>query len=180
MNPGQALATFGGGCFWCTEAIFLQLTGVESVQSGYAGGTEPEPSYEAVCQGRTGHAEVVQVRYDPAIISYDTLLQVFFATHDPTTPDRQGADVGSQYRSVVLVHDDAQRAVAEQVVRRLEADQIFDAPIVTQIQALTRFWPAEAYHQNYLARNPAQPYCQAVVSPKVAKFRHRFQALLRP
>lgn len=173
-DPTTALATLGGGCFWCLDAVYRRLRGVTRVVSGYAGGAEPNPTYEQVCAGRTGHAEVVQVAYDPRAISYRELLEVFFAIHDPTTPDRQGADVGPQYRSIVLVHDDAQRTEAEGVIAELTADDTFGQPIVTQVEPLGRFWPGEAYHQDYFARNPRQGYCQVVIAPKVAKLRAKF------
>jgi peptide-methionine (S)-S-oxide reductase len=174
---GKEVATFGGGCFWCTEAVFRELRGVEKVESGYAGGTVPNPSYEAVCSGRTGHAEVVQVTFDPHVISYRDLLEVFFATHDPTTENRQGADVGTQYRSTILYHDDAQRRTAEAVIAELERDGAFPEPIVTKVEPFDRFYPAERYHQEYFARNPRQPYCQIVIAPKLAKFRQKFATM---
>lgn len=167
-------ATFGGGCFWCTEAVFQQLRGVTSVTSGYSGGSVPNPTYEQVCGKRTGHAEVIQVTFDPRQIAYADLLEVFFHTHDPTTPDRQGNDVGPQYRSVIFYHDDAQRRTAEQVRQRLDRTGEFAAPIVTAIEPFTQFWPAESYHQNYFTANPRQPYCSIVIAPKVEKFRKAF------
>ena len=167
-------ATFGGGCFWCVEAVLQPLRGVQRVESGYAGGRVPNPTYREVCSGRTGHAEVVQVTFDPDEISYADLLRVFFATHDPTTKNRQGADLGSQYRSIILTHDEAQRATAEAVLRELTEDDVFGKPIVTEVQPLDRFYPAEAYHQDYYRRNPEAPYCQAVIAPKVAKLRQRY------
>ena len=173
----RAQATFGGGCFWCTEAVFRELRGVEKVESGYAGGTVERPSYEAVCGGHTGHAEVVQVTYDPAVVSYRDLLEVFFATHDPTTENRQGADVGTQYRSTVLYHDEEQRRTAEATIAELERDGAFDDAIVTKVEPLGTFWPAERYHQEYYARNARQPYCQVVIAPKLAKFRQKFASL---
>jgi peptide-methionine (S)-S-oxide reductase len=173
----RAQATFGGGCFWCTEAVFKELRGVERVESGYAGGAVDAPSYEAVCTGRTGHAEVVRVTYDPSVVSYRDLLEVFFATHDPTQLDRQGADVGTQYRSAVFYADEAQRATAEGVIAELARDGVFDAPVVTTLEPLGTFWPAERYHQDYYARNPRQGYCQVVIAPKLAKFRQRFAEL---
>lgn len=172
-------ATFGGGCFWCVEAVLERLEGVRSVTSGYAGGHVENPSYRAVCAGTTGHAEVVRVEFDPAVISYRDLLEVFFATHDPTTPDRQGADVGPQYRSIILYESDEQRETAESVLRELEEDDVFGAPIVTELQPLDRFWPAEPYHQDYYRNNPAQPYCRAVIAPKVAKLRASFADRLK-
>jgi peptide-methionine (S)-S-oxide reductase len=176
-GTNRAVATFGGGCFWCTEAVFKELRGVEKVESGYAGGTVPSPSYEAVCTGLTGHAEVVQVTYDPGVVSYRDLLEVFFATHDPTTLNRQGADVGTQYRSTVLYHDDAQRREAEATIAELEREHAFDDPVVTKVEPLEHFYPAERYHQDYYARNGRQPYCQIVIAPKLAKFRQKFAAL---
>jgi peptide-methionine (S)-S-oxide reductase len=172
------LATFGGGCFWCTEAVYRRLQGVLGVESGYAGGHVANPTYQQVCAGNTGHAEVIQVRYDPAKTSYEDLLEVFFRTHDPTTLDRQGNDVGTQYRSIVLVHDDEQRRVAEEVKARLDASGYFGKPIVTEIVPYDRFWKAEDYHQDYFALNPSQPYCLAVVGPKVAKFEKAFHGRL--
>ncbi len=170
-------ATFGGGCFWCTEAVFVELRGVHTVESGYAGGQVPNPSYDAVCSGRTGHAEVIQVTYDPAIVSYRDLLEIFFATHDPTTLNRQGGDSGTQYRSVVFYHDDAQKREAESVIAELTARHAFDARIVTEVAPLTTFYAAESYHQDYYARNGRQPYCQVVIAPKLAKFRQKYAAL---
>lgn len=173
------LATLGGGCFWCTEAVFVELEGVESVTSGYAGGDVEHPTYEQVCTGRSGHAEVVQISYDPKTIDYGDLLDVFFATHDPTTLNRQGADSGTQYRSVIFVHDDRQREIAESRIRSLNDEQLFPGPIVTLVQPLPHFWPAEDYHQDYFAGHASQPYCQAVINPKLAKFRQKFAARLR-
>ena len=174
------LATFGGGCFWCLEAVFQNLKGVQKVESGYAGGSVPHPTYEQVCSGRTGHAEVVQVTFDSAVISYQDLLEVFFAIHDPTTMNRQGADVGTQYRSVILFHSPEQRATAERVMKELESAQLWHGTIITQLAPCEAFFRAESYHQNYFRSNPTQPYCLAVVAPKLAKFRqHRLAALLR-
>jgi peptide-methionine (S)-S-oxide reductase len=173
------LATLAGGCFWCLEAVFEQLRGVTKVQSGYAGGHVPNPSYQAVCTGMTGHAEVVQVAFDPAVISYRDLLGVFFTLHDPTTLNAQGGDVGTQYRSAIFYHDDEQRRVAEEVVRELEAEHVFDDPIVTEIVPLTTFYPAEEYHREYYRRNPNQPYCRAVIAPKVAKLRSKYLEKLK-
>lgn len=172
-------ATVGGGCFWCLDAAFRDLRGIDRVVSGYAGGRVRDPSYEAVCTGTTGHAEVVQVTYDPRVITYDELLEVFFALHDPTTPNRQGADVGPQYRSIIFYHDDAQRAAAEATIRRLTEEQVWDAPIVTQLEPIPEFWPAEEYHQDYFAKHPGSGYCQVVVAPKVAKLRRAFASKLR-
>lgn len=176
----HALATLGGGCFWCLEAVFEQLQGVHAVRSGYAGGTPAHPSYELVCTGTTGHAEVVQVTFDPGVISYRDLLQIFFVTHDPTQLNRQGADVGTQYRSVIFTHDEAQQETADQIVAELTRDEVFDRPIVTEITPLAVFYPAEDYHQEYYRRNTRQPYCQAVIAPKVAKLRRTYLARLKP
>ncbi|MCA3324441.1 MAG: peptide-methionine (S)-S-oxide reductase MsrA [Roseomonas sp.] len=173
-------ATLGGGCFWCLEAVFLGMKGVAAVTSGYAGGHVANPSYEEVCGKRTGHAEVVQVSYDPAMISFRDLLKVFFTIHDPTTKDRQGADIGPQYRSIILTHDDAQATTAREVMAELTAARLWGNPIVTEIVPLTQFWPAEPEHHNYFARNPWSGYCQAVVAPKVLKFRKNFANLLKP
>ncbi|MBS3933608.1 MAG: peptide-methionine (S)-S-oxide reductase MsrA [Truepera sp.] len=170
-------ATLGGGCFWCLEAAFKELRGVSQVTSGYAGGHLPNPTYEQVCSDTTGHAEVVQIRFDPALLSYRDLLAVFFTIHDPTTLNRQGHDIGSQYRSVIFYHDEAQREVAEAVM--VEVAPLWDDPLVTELLPLPTFYPAEDYHHNYFANNPAQPYCQLVVAPKVAKVRQRFAAKLR-
>lgn len=175
----QGIATVGGGCFWCLEAVFEQLEGVQSVESGYAGGHLRDPSYQEVCSGSTGHAEVVQIRFDPQVLTYGDLLGVFFATHDPTTLNRQGADVGSQYRSVILTHSDRQRTVAEALIQELETEALFDDPIVTEVAPLETFYPAEAYHREYYRNNPDQAYCRAVISPKVAKFRQRYADRLK-
>jgi methionine-S-sulfoxide reductase len=171
-------ATFGSGCFWCTEAVFQQLRGVKSVTSGYSGGDVENPSYEHVCTGRTGHAEVVQVAYDPAQITFADLLKVFWQTHDPTTLNRQGHDVGTQYRSAVFYHDEYQRQIAEQYKQQLDATGTFGAPIVTEITPLKNFFPAENYHQDYFRSNPAQSYCAFVIRPKVEKFQKQFADLL--
>lgn len=168
------VATLVGGCFWCLEAAFEQLRGVERVESGYAGGDAPNPTYEQVCSGTTGHAEVVQVTFDPAVIAFRDLLQVFFTIHDPTTRDRQGADVGSQYRSAILFHTPEQQRAALEVIRELDAARLWDDPIVTEVTPLLRFWPAEAYHREYYRRNPDQGYCRAMIAPKVAKLRKEF------
>ena len=167
-------ATLAGGCFWCMEAVFLPLRGVEKVVSGYTGGTVRNPTYRDVCAGHTGHAEAVEVTFDPKTISYDEILEIFFGLHDPTTKDRQGADVGTQYRSAIFYHSPAQKAAAEAAIERLNGERIFPAPIVTEVVAAAAFYPAEAYHQNYFAQNPSQPYCQAVISPKVAKLRKKY------
>lgn len=179
MDPLTNLATFGGGCFWCTEAIFKQLHGVSNVTSGYAGGNIPNPTYEQVCSHATGHAEVIQLTFDPAVISYEQLLEVFFLTHDPTQIDRQGNDVGEQYRSVIFYHDEIQQKTATAVKGRIEAAGVFDDQIATAIVPLETFYPAEKYHQDYFAKNPNQPYCQAIINPKLAKFRKKFSALLK-
>lgn len=178
-KPAHETVTLAGGCFWCLEAVFEQLEGVESVVSGYAGGKRPNPTYEQVCSGATGHAEVVQVSYDPGKLMYRELLEIFFAFHDPTTPDRQGPDRGTQYRSAIFYHDAAQRAVAEEVIARLTREQVFADPIVTQVAPLTAFYPAEGYHQGYYRANPNQPYCRAMVAPKVAKLREKYLARLK-
>jgi len=179
-NTGEReVATLGGGCFWCLDAIYRQLRGVERVESGYAGGTTPNPSYREVCGGRTGHAEVVQITFDPMEISYRDLLDVFFTIHDPTTKDRQGGDMGPQYRSVILTHSDAQARVAREAIADVTAEKIWDDPIVTEIVPFTKFYPAEDYHQDYFANNARQPYCQIVIAPKVAKFRRKFLEKMR-
>lgn len=177
--PNLAKATFAGGCFWCTEAVYAELKGVKSVTSGYIGGTVENPTYEQVCTGRTGHAEAIEIEYDPQVVSYEKLLEVFFATHDPTTKNRQGADVGTQYRSGVFYHDAGQRKIAEEVIAKLDAAQVFPAKIVTEVTPASTFYPAEKYHQDYFANNPFQPYCQAVAAPKVAKVRKVFKELVR-
>ena len=176
--PKLDKATFAGGCFWCTEAVYAQIKGVKSVTSGYIGGEVPNPTYKDVCTGLTGHAEAVEIEYDPAVVSFEKLLEVFFATHDPTTKNRQGADVGTQYRSGVFYHDDEQKRIAEEVIKRLDAAGAFPAEIVTEVTKATTFYPAEDYHQDYFANNPRQPYCQAVVAPKVDKVRKVFKDLL--
>jgi peptide-methionine (S)-S-oxide reductase len=170
-------ATLGGGCFWCLDAGFRGLGGVRSVVSGYAGGALPDPSYRQVCSGVTGHAEVVQIGFDPAQVDYETLLRVFFSLHDPTTLNRQGADVGTQYRSVIFYHSDAQRATAQRVMAELTAERLWPDPIVTELTPLTHFYPAEEYHQDYFRQNPHQGYCQVVIAPKLAKLRERHRAL---
>jgi peptide-methionine (S)-S-oxide reductase len=174
LSQQKEIATLAGGCFWCLEAVFDQLRGVEDVVSGYSGGVRPNPTYEQVCTGATGHAEVVQVTFDPQVVSFRDLLGVFFAIHDPTTLNRQGADVGTQYRSAIFYHSAEQKAVAEQVIGELNAAGLWPRPIVTQVTPFEAFYPAEDYHQEYFARNPYQGYCQAVVAPKVAKFRKQF------
>ena len=180
MTPAQTeVATLGGGCFWCLEAVFEQLKGVEQVQSGYAGGTVPDPTYHEVCAGDTGHAEVVQVAFDPSVISFREILDVFFAIHDPTTRDRQGADVGTQYRSVILYHSPEQKKTAEQRIAELNAEGIWARPIVTEVVPFEVFYPAEEEHRQYYQLHPEKAYCAAVISPKVAKFRKHFSAKLR-
>jgi peptide-methionine (S)-S-oxide reductase len=175
----RVTATLGGGCFWCLEAVFDRLEGVESVESGYAGGHVEDPTYRQVCAGNTGHAEVVRIAYDPSVIAFRDLLDVFFAIHDPTTPDRQGHDVGPQYRSIILYESDAQRIAAEEVVAGLESEGVFAAPIVTTIEPLGTFYPAESYHSDYYRNNPGQPYCRVVIDPKVAKLRQKFAHRLK-
>jgi peptide-methionine (S)-S-oxide reductase len=172
-------ATLGGGCFWCLEAVYDEVQGVISVESGYAGGKVENPSYQQVCSGATGHAEVVRVTFDPQAISYGEILEIFFSIHDPTTLNRQGADVGTQYRSVIFFHDPSQEQTARQVMREIEAAKIWDKPLVTQLEPLETFYLAEAYHQEYFKKNPYQGYCQIVVAPKVAKFRQKFAARLK-
>jgi peptide-methionine (S)-S-oxide reductase len=178
-QPDRELATLGGGCFWCLEAVFKDLRGVESVVSGYAGGEVENPSYEQVCSGRTGHAEVVQIAFDPKVVTFRDLLDVFFTIHDPTTKDRQGADVGPQYRSIILYHSPEQKAAAEAAIADLKAKGVWRAPIVTEFVPLEKFYPAEAYHQDYFEQNPRQRYCQIVIAPKVAKFRKEHLARLK-
>lgn len=180
MSPTQVkeVATLAGGCFWCLEAIYDQLRGVEDVVSGYAGGQRPNPSYEQVCTGATGHAEVVQITFDPQVVSFRELLEVFFTIHDPTTLNRQGADVGTQYRSAVFFHSPAQQTIVQQVIRDLEDAAIWQHKIVTEVTPFTVFYPAEAYHQEYFAHHPEQGYCQIVIAPKVAKFRQKYLSRL--
>jgi len=175
----REVATLAGGCFWCLEAVFDQLEGVEDVVSGYAGGHVPNPTYKHVCTGETGHAEVVQVTFDPQIVSYRDLLKVFFAIHDPTTLNRQGGDVGTQYRSAIFTHSDEQEQAAEAVIGELNEAGIWDEPIVTEVSPFEVFYPAEEYHQEYFARNPYQAYCQIVIAPKVAKFRKQYLERLK-
>lgn len=181
MNASREheLATLGGGCFWCLEAVFQQLEGVEKVVSGYAGGNVPDPSYEQVCAGTTGHAEVVQISYNPDLISYDELLDVFFTIHNPTTLNRQGADVGTQYRSVIFSHTPEQEAAAERKIRQLEKENVWEDPIVTQVQPFNKFHRAEERHQNYYDENPGKPYCQVVINPKLAKLRKTYVEKLK-
>ena len=176
---GKEIATLAGGCFWCLEAVYDQLRGVEDVVSGYAGGRVRNPSYGEVCTGTTGHAEVVQVTFDPTAISFRAILEVFFTIHDPTTLNRQGADVGTQYRSAIFYHSPEQKATAEQVIGEIGAAKIWPAPIVTEVAPLDAFYPAEDYHQEYFARNPNQGYCTVVIAPKVAKFRKQYLSRLK-
>jgi peptide-methionine (S)-S-oxide reductase len=177
-NIGE-VATLGGGCFWCTEAIFNELRGVEKVESGYSGGTVANPSHRQVCTGTTGHAEVIQIRFNPAVISYENLLRIFFTLHDPTTLNRQGADVGTQYRSIILYHNQQQKETAEKVMREIDASGIWNKPIVTELAPFNMFYKAEDYHQGYFKNNRGQPYCQIVIAPKVAKLREHFREKLK-
>ena len=179
MEKNLITATFAGGCFWCLEAVYDQVKGVHSVESGYAGGHVNNPTYRDVCNGTTGHAEVVQVHYDGNVVSYQDLLTIFFGIHDPTTLNRQGADVGTQYRSAIFYHNEEQKDIAEKFIKDLEMQKVFDNPIVTEVVPLDKFYMAEDYHQEYFAKNPYQGYCMAVVSPKVSKFRKHFQDLLK-
>jgi len=179
VPQGQSVATLAGGCFWCLEAVYDGMKGVQSVESGYMGGGNANPSYEQVCGGDTGHAEVVRVTFDPAVVSFRELLEVFFVIHDPTTPNRQGNDVGTQYRSAVFYHTPEQKADAEAVIARLNAEKLYPKPIVTEVTAAAAFYMAEPYHQEYFERNPTQPYCQFVVAPKVRKFRSQFLERLK-
>jgi len=179
MANKKEVATLAGGCFWCLEAIYNDLDGVVSVESGYSGGHAAHPTYQQVCDGNSGHAEVVQVHFDPQVISYQDLLTIFFTIHDPTTLNRQGNDVGSQYRSAIFYHDEEQRKVAENVVAKIEAEGLWQDPIVTELSAFEAFFPAEAYHQGYFKDNPYQPYCQVVIAPKVAKFRQKYASRLK-
>jgi peptide-methionine (S)-S-oxide reductase len=179
MSNKLQTATLAGGCFWCLEAVYDEIRGVHSVESGYAGGHVDNPTYRAVCNGDTGHAEVVQVQFDPDVVSYRDLLNVFFAIHDPTTLNRQGADVGTQYRSAIFYHDEEQKRIAEELIKDLNTQKIWDRPLVTQVEKLDKFYIAEDYHQEYFANNPYQPYCMAVVAPKVSKFRKHFLELLK-
>jgi peptide-methionine (S)-S-oxide reductase len=180
-NAGRKLetATLAGGCFWCVEAVFDELRGVESVVSGYIGGDVPNPSYESVCSGATGHAEAVQVTFDPGVVTFREILEIFFTVHDPTTLNRQGADVGTQYRSAIFYHTPEQHETAELVMAELNGEKIWDAPIVTEVAPLSEFYAAEAYHQKYFRNNPGQGYCRAVVAPKVSKFRQKFLEKLK-
>ena len=178
-SNGKEVATLGGGCFWCLEAVYDELSGVEQVESGYSGGTVVNPSYRQVCAGTTGHAEVVQLTFDPHVISFKEILEIFFTIHDPTTLNRQGGDVGPQYRSAIFYHNQGQKAIAEQVIEEINAAHIWHAPIVTEVTPFTTFYQAEDYHQEYFQHNSQQPYCQVVVAPKVTKFRKQYLAKLK-
>jgi peptide-methionine (S)-S-oxide reductase len=173
------VATLAGGCFWCLEAVYNQLRGVLKVESGYAGGHIPNPTYQQVCTGSTGHAEVVQITFDPEAITFRDLLEIFFTIHDPTTLNRQGADVGTQYRSAIFYHTPEQKQIAEQIIAEMTGERVWDSPIVTQLEPLKDFYGAEAYHREYYQNNPSQPYCQVVIAPKVAKFRQKYLEKLR-
>ena len=183
MTDGKAAktetATFAGGCFWCTEAVFLRLKGVSKVTSGYTGGDVANPTYEQVCTGKTGHAEGIQIVYDPKVITYDQLLDVFFHTHDPTTLNRQGNDVGTQYRSAVFFHNEKQKAAAKKMIDKINAEGVFDDPIVTKLEELEKWYPAEDYHQKYFDQNPGQGYCRFIINPKIIKFRKRYKTMLK-
>ncbi len=179
MGKENEVATLAGGCFWCLEAVYNELRGVESVVSGYTGGHVPDPTYQQVCSDTTGHAEAVQISFDPQVISYADLLKVFFTIHNPTTLNRQGADEGTQYRSAIFYNSPEQKATAERVIKELEKEKIWDDPIVTEVVPLDKFYSAEDYHQEYFKKNPWQPYCRAVVAPKVAKFRSHFLEKLK-
>ena len=172
-STGSELATLGGGCFWCLEAVFDQVKGVDRVESGYMGGGRPSPTYEAVCTGTTGYAEIIQIRFDPNVISFRELLEIFFGIHDPTTLNRQGNDAGTQYRSGIFYHSPEQEMTAKEMIEKLTKDQLFDSPIVTEVVPASTFYIAENYHQEYFVQNPAQPYCAYLIGPKVAKFRKK-------
>jgi peptide-methionine (S)-S-oxide reductase len=178
-ESGLETATFGSGCFWCTEAIFLNVDGVRKVESGYSGGKVKNPTYKEVCGGQTGHAEVVQIKFDPAVVSYEEILEIFWKTHDPTTLNRQGADVGTQYRSVIFYHTDEQKKLAEHYKKKLDDNKVFDAPIVTEIAPFSTFYKAEDYHQNYYNLNSSAPYCSYVIQPKLEKFKKVFSEKLK-
>ena len=178
-QPGMETATFGSGCFWCTEAIFLNVEGVGEVESGYEGGKVKNPTYKEVCSGLTGHAEVVRLTFNPSVVSYDQLLEIFWKTHDPTTPNQQGADIGTQYRSVIFYHDEQQKQKAEFYKKRLEEEKAFDKPVVTEISPATTFYKAEDYHQNYYNLNSSAPYCTYVIQPKLEKFKKAFNSILK-
>ena len=176
---GKEVTTLGGGCFWCLEAVYDEMKGVESVESGYMGGSLPNPTYEAICTGTTGHAEVVQITFDPGTVSFREILEIFFAIHDPTTLNRQGNDVGTQYRSAIFYHSSEQKAGAEEVIANLTKDHVFAAPIVTEVAPAATFYMAEEYHQEYFVRNPSQPYCAYLINPKLVKFRQQFAAKVK-
>ena len=178
-STGTELATLGGGCFWCLEAVFDQVKGVESVESGYMGGGRPNPTYEAVCTGTTGYAEIIQIRFDPNVISFEEILEIFFGTHDPTTLNRQGNDAGTQYRSVIFYHSPVQEATAKKIIDTLTKGKIFDSPIVTEVVRASTFYMAEHDHQEYYVQNPSQPYCAYLIAPKIAKFRQQFAEKLK-
>ncbi|MEZ5105705.1 MAG: peptide-methionine (S)-S-oxide reductase MsrA [Draconibacterium sp.] len=179
MAQNLETATLGGGCFWCTEAVYKELKGVVDVKPGYSGGTIKNPSYKEVCTGRTGHAEVVQITFDPSVVSFSDILEVFFMTHDPTTLNRQGNDVGTQYRSVIFYHSEKQKETAEKVIRLFKEEKVYDKPIVTEVSEFSVFYPAEDYHFDYFENNPNQPYCQYVIVPKIEKFRKIFKDQLK-
>ena len=181
MNQSKdtEVATLAGGCFWCLEAVFAELKGVEKVVSGYTGGKAANPSYHEVCAGKTGHAEAVQITFDPTVIPYKDILEVFFQVHDPTTLNRQGADVGTQYRSAIFYHNDEQKAIAEQMIKELDAAKVWKSPIVTEVKTFSAFYPAEDYHRDYFSQNSTQPYCQVVIAPKLAKFRKHYSHKLK-
>jgi len=181
LNQGKytEVATLTGGCFWCLEAVFAELKGMDKVVSGYTGGKVANPSYHEVCTGKTGHAEAVQITFDPGVISYKEILEVFFQIHDPTTLNRQGADVGTQYRSAIFYHNDEQKAIAEQMIKELNAAKVWKSPIVTEVKPLVAFYPAEDYHQDYFSQNTSQPYCQVIIAPKLAKFRKHYSHKLK-
>ena len=181
MNQGKdkEVATLAGGCFWCLEAIFAELNGVEEVVSGYTGGKSANPSYHEVCSGKTGHAEAVQITFNSQIISYKEILEVLFQIHDPTTLNRQGADVGTQYRSAIFYHNAEQKAIAEQMIKELDAAKVWKSPIVTEVEPFSAFYPAEDYHRDYFRQNTSQPYCQAVIAPKLARFRKHYSRKLK-
>ena len=178
-SPESELATLGGGCFWCLEAVFDQVKGVESVESGYMGGGRPNPTYEAVCTGTTGYAEIIQIRFDPNVISFREILEIFFGIHDPTTLNRQGNDSGTQYRSAIFYHSPQQETIAKEVIDQLTNDKLFDTAIVTEVVPISTFYIAEQYHQEYFVQNPSQPYCSYLIGPKVAKFRQQFASKLK-
>jgi peptide-methionine (S)-S-oxide reductase len=179
METKREIATLGGGCFWCLEPVFAELRGVERVEPGYTGGQTPNPTYQQVCGGNTGHAEVVQVGFDPGVISFEDILHVFFSVHDPTTRNRQGADIGTQYRSAIFYSSPEQQATAKRVIQEMEASGVWGRPIVTEVAPLTQYYPAEEYHRRYYELNPEQGYCRVVIAPKVAKFREKYLSMLK-